>query len=158
MRTSLTTIAERICEQSKVNRDRRVASASDYVINRCLLMEIHLRFAFHIFNCDVVREEEETAETRLSQTQAIYLYVETIMKPFWASVKMTWHHFRERQLWTSENARMFTICEPSLQALYSKYCSICPSAEVPGVMTMASCHMLFSLETLPKLRVTAQMV
>ena len=52
---------------SKANQQRKINTASDYVINRSILLEIHLRFAFHVFNCDVLREEEPL-EIKMSQT------------------------------------------------------------------------------------------
>ena len=93
---------------SKANAQRKINTASDYIINRSVLLEIHLRFAFHIFNCDVLREDE-APEMRMSQTQALYLYIETVLKPFWASVDMTWQEWREQELWTSDNELLFTI-------------------------------------------------
>ena len=52
LQAKLRVIAERSCENSKTNRDRQVSIASEYVVNRALLLEIHLRFAFHLFECD----------------------------------------------------------------------------------------------------------
>ena len=44
-------IAERSCEGSKLNSNRVITCSSDYVINRARLLEIHLLFAFHYYNC-----------------------------------------------------------------------------------------------------------
>ena len=157
LRARLGGIAEEICFAAKVNNNRKINTASDYVVSRAVLLEIHLRFAFHVFNCEGLREDE-APEVRMSQTQALYLYIETVLKPFWASVDMTWHAWREQELWTSDNELLFTIYEPSLQALYTKFCAVCPNPEVPGTMTLAACQTLFSRETLPKIKITPQAV
>ena len=64
----------------------------------------------------VVTEEEkvEAGSAQVTQTQALFLYIETKLKPFAATMKMTTHDWRETQLWTSENERLFSSYEPSL--------------------------------------------
>lgn len=52
LKADLRAIAERICEFSKGNRDHRVSNASEYVLNRGLLLEIHLRFAFFLYESE----------------------------------------------------------------------------------------------------------
>ena len=67
-----------------------------------------MKFAFHLFNEEAkerdnsslmmmqgYEEEEKEQPIKLSQTQAFYLYIETKLKPFVETMKMSTQAWRE---------------------------------------------------------------
>ena len=71
------------CTESKLNIERQKIAAAQslstevpYVVNRALMLEIHLRLALSLFHTQTTKE------------QAFFLYIETKLRPYHARMQI----------------------------------------------------------------------
>lgn len=53
LKLKLRRIAEQSAKNCKINREKRATTAEEYLVNRGLLLELQMRFAFEIFYSEV---------------------------------------------------------------------------------------------------------
>ena len=80
------------------------------VINRALLLEIQVHLALSLFHTKAMTKE-----------QALFLFIETKLRPFHSSLQITRQAFREEHLWQPKVERLFTYNEAGLRKLFEKY-------------------------------------
>lgn len=70
----------------------------------------------------MVTEEDENYR-KLSLSQALYILLESKLKPFYKKIDFYPAQFRENELWTNKIEKIYTVNEPGIKALFEKYFS-----------------------------------